>query len=124
MKLQFDPLSVPAKKSDVKRVWKEVLQLPVAASNGLVFQFDRDSRELMEFAIIGLRSMGAGAQIKWRLNDNTEIPVTAETLQSYYDDLVRVQALRGMSVDAQYMVFKKSPATMRSLKAWKDSHIT
>lgn len=114
-----DPLDEPAHPDKIKETWKEILQLPLIV-NGHAFQFDRDSRELMQFAILGLQT--SGGEINWRLDDNSTISVDAVALQNYYDELSAAVALRGLAVDNEYVAFKANGATVRQLIEWRESY--
>jgi hypothetical protein len=114
-----DPGHAPATLDQVRQVWTDILQLPVAADDGKVFQFDRDSRELMAGAIAGLEAVGG--TVCWRLLDNSEVECDAAQLQDYYQQLVRNRALRGLAVDAEYLAFKRG-ATVVELEAWREKY--
>lgn len=116
-----DPDDTPVDVSEIRATWKEIMQYPVEANDGKVFQFDRDSRELIEGAIRALTAVGG--TVDWRLDDNTTVTVNAAQLQAYYDELLVNQAVRGVTVDAEYVAYKASGATIGDLKAWRQSHM-
>lgn len=115
-----DPMDSPVSQEVIRSVWLEIMQMPVAANDGKVFQFDRNSKELMEGAIVALTA--SASSIDWRLKDNTTVNVDAAGLQSYYDELVLNRAIRGVTVDAEYMAFKSGGATLKQLQEWRESH--
>lgn len=119
-----DLASQIATRADLRRFWIEAMQLPVKTSDGSVFQFDRDSKELMEEAILGLTaSLGTA---NWRLEDNTEITVNASQLQAYYSELRLLRAQRAVQIDAEYVAKKPlvdaGEVSLRDLEGWKLSH--
>ncbi len=121
MLLQHDPLSVPASSEEIKATWLELMQFPIVTNDGNVFQFDRNSRELMEGAVRGMHPAGLST-ISWRLNDNTDINIDQSALQEYLEELKDKQAIRGFIVDQEYLTFKQSGPTRRELENWKMSH--
>lgn len=99
------------------------LMAPIQTSDGSVFQFGRDDRETMEGALLGLSLKEEGYTVGWRQLDNTEIPVTRETLQAYYDELVALQAERGLEIDLEYMTFKNAGTyTKREILDWTQKY--
>lgn len=116
-----DPGDAPVSTAEIRSTWLELMQYPVAANDGRVFQFDRDSRELIRGAITALTA--AGITVDWRLDDNTTVTVNAAQLQAYYDELEVNQALRGLTLDQEYMALKANGATRGQLRAWCESHM-
>ena len=115
------PMDSWADKEIIRANWKEIMQFPVAADDGKVFDFDRDSRDLIAGAIRALTLTGGTAN--WRLFDNTTVTVDAAQLQSYQQQLLNNQALRGPVVDAEYLNFKANGATLRDIENWRASHL-
>lgn len=123
MKLQtHDPLNVPAAASDIKSSWKRVLEAPITTSDGSTFQFDRDSRYLMEGALEAWDAVMGGKPLDWRLNNNTTVTLNKGQLQSYLSELKSKQALRGFTVDTEYLQYKAGSPTLRDLKNWEKSY--
>lgn len=116
-----DPNDAPVSTAEIRATWLEVMQYPVAANDGKVFQFDRNSRELIRGAITALTA--TGITVDWRLDDNSTVTVNAAQLQAYYDELEVNQAIRGLTIDQEYTSFKQNGATVGDLKAWRASHM-
>lgn len=115
-----DPLDAPASDEHINSVWRELMQNPVAANDGRVFDFERDSREIMLGAIKALSHAGGTEQ--WRLYDNTTVEVDAAELQAYYDELVLNQALRGVQLNQEYVQFRAEGATLREIREWRERY--
>lgn len=116
-KVRPDPLARMVSAGAIKAAYLEIMQYPVAAEDGKVFDFDRDSRALMEGAITALTE--AGGSVDWRLYDNSTVSVDAAGLQVYLDQLRVNQAMRGLAVDPEYVALKVSGATVGEIKDWK-----
>lgn len=115
-----DPKDAPADAIEIRKAWLGIMQYPIAADNGLVFDFDRDSRDLIRGAIAAMNA--TGANVDWRLYDNSTVTVDATQLQAYFDELIVNQAVRGLSVDAEYVDFKSAGATHGELNQWRASY--
>ena len=118
----FDPLDVAASTQEIRATWLEIMELPVAANDGKVFQYDLVSERLMKNAVTGWDTANI-TSMDWRLNDNTVVNIDKTGLQAYIDELELNRALRGFQVDQQYVAFKASGATKRDLINWKASYI-
>lgn len=115
-----DPKDAPAQIETIRAFREHILQLPVTTDDGKTFQFDSKSRELIEDAIVALEA--TQGTIHWRLEDNTTVEVDSATLQTYYYQLVLNRAVRGLTIDAEYVALKTTGASFRDLENWKDSH--
>lgn len=115
-----DPLDAPASDEHINSVWRELMQYPVAANDGRVFDFERDSREIMLGAIKALTHTGGTEQ--WRLHDNTTVEVDAAQLQTYYDELELNQALRGVQLNQEYVQLRTEGATLRDVREWRERY--
>jgi len=121
LQLQFDPLNKPASLVLVQETWKSILQFPIKCDDDNIFQFDRDSKEMMEGALEGWDAAGV-TTIDWRLLDNSKVTCTKVQLQAYYDELIVKRSVRGFAVDAEYLAFKTGSPTHRDLENWKNQH--
>lgn len=99
------------------------MDLPIQAADGNVFQFDRNSRDLLKGGITALNS-GVVPSIDWRLLDNATVTCTAAQLQSYLTELETAQAIRALLIDVNYQNFKTNGATKRDLRTWAESYLT
>lgn len=115
---QHDPFDVPVQNAEIRTTWLEILELPVSANDGKVFQYDQTSERLMKKAIAAWDAAGL-TSMDWRLEDNTIVSVDKAGLQTYSDELEINQTLRGFVVDQEYVAFKTSGATRRELMNWK-----
>ena len=119
---QYDPLDVAATDAEIRAMWLEILQMPVAANDGKVFQFDLNSERLMKKSLIGWDAASI-TTMDWRLNDNTEVNVTKAQLQTYFDELELNGVIRGYGVDLEFVAHKANGATKRDLVNWKASYV-
>ena len=122
MQLTHDPFDEVASIEEIKATWKEILQMPIQAADGRVFQFDRDSKEMMDGAILYLSS-NPSVVMDWRLTDNSTVSCDHASLSNYFNELEMLRAERGTLVDAEYLGYKSGSATKRELKNWKDGYI-
>lgn len=118
---QYDPLNTPASSDEIRAAWLEIMELPVTAGDGKVFQYDLVSERLMKSAVDGWDVAGI-TTLNWRLNDNTTVTVDKTQLQSYIDQLEIARTLRGFVLDAEYVAFKSNGATKRELANWRKSY--
>ena len=118
---QHDPLDIAITDTEIRLEWLKVMELPVAANDGKVFQYDLVSERLMKSAILGWDVAGL-ITMPWRLNNNTTVTVTKAQLQVYIDELELNRTLRGFVIDGQYLAYKSSGATRRDIVIWKALH--
>lgn len=107
-----------ASKAEVKAARKELLDAPLTTDDGRVFDFDRDSRDLMEMAVVAM-SLDMSKTAKWRLADNSVVELTFAQLRDYFEELKQKRALRSFEIDQRYLALKQN-ATAADLKAWRD----
>lgn len=112
-----NPDDAPAGRDALIAATKYILQLPLAASDGKVFQFDTDSEAVMVKVIKYLKATPQ-ATTDWRLLDNTAVTVDGDDLEGYYNELALAQAARLVIVDPQYLSHKNNEVTVAELAAW------
>lgn len=115
-----DPMDEQASNAQIKDARNEILNSPIEI-DGNVFQFDRDSRDIMDAAYVGLQV--TGGTVDWRLLDNSTITLNAVQLNGYISQLRQAQAVRGFQIDQQYLAFKANGATLGDLDQWKRSYL-
>lgn len=96
---------------------EQILQLPLAANDGKVFQFDTKSESIMSKIVVFLKANNS-LTTDWRLLDNSTVTVNGAQLEAYYNELVLAQAARGFMVDPEYIAFKNNLPTLKELGDW------
>lgn len=112
-----NPGDAPASRDALNDATKYILQLPLAASDGKVFQFDTDSEAVM-IKMVKFLKANSPATTDWRLLDNTTVTVGGTSLEAYYNELALAQAARLVIVDPQYLNYKNNGVTVAELAAW------
>ncbi len=113
----YDPLDVPAPLDELKAARLLCFLAPVEDDQNRVFQFNLEDEKTMEDTLLVLNT-DPTLSLNWRLLDNSEVSVNAVSLASILDELRLKRALRGVQVDAEYMVFKTNGVTRREIKTW------
>lgn len=116
-----DPLDAPVQDKDLRDCAFSIMEYPIEANDGRVFQFDRTSKELMESQLAWMEANPTDT-VDWVLLDNSVVNLTQAQLQAYYDELILAQAARVRTVFAQYQSMKGSGVTKRDIEAWKTQY--
>lgn len=116
-----DRSEFPASVSEMKLARRRIFDLPIRVSIGLVFQFDAESKLMMESSI-ALLSGRKSLTMQWRLLDNSSITVNGLSLSAYYEELCMLQGERCFQAHEEYLAFRESGATNKQIEDWVLSH--
>lgn len=112
-----EPSDAGASRESLDQALELILQLPLAAVDGKVFQFDTKSESIMSKIVVFLKA-NSSLTTDWRLLDNSSVTVNGAQLEAYYNELILAQATRGFMVDPQYLNYKNNGVTVAELAAW------
>jgi len=112
--------------------WEGIMHLPVKTSDGLVFDFNEESWQVMKQTVAKfdfLESEGNTSHRNWKLaGDQGFVQVTKAQLEDYLDQCEQQRALKVAKAYPEYLTFKGqfdagSPPKIMDLDNWKRSYL-
>lgn len=119
-----DPLEREATNTEVKERHLQLEQAPIEVF-GVILDCDERSELRMRDAIATwderpeqpgmFETLNGETVIYWTLGNNQVIPINKQTLQSFYNEMVRQRAIRGANLYRRYRQIKSDGCTIREL---------
>lgn len=109
-----DPADAPASEEIKRDALRSEVDRPVE-HEGRPYQFDRESRDAMEIAIIGLEA-SPGVTVNWRDANNQEIEMDARHLKGLYDSLMSKYAKRSLQLNASFSTIKGAEVSIKGAR--------